>query len=61
MTHSEIDLRGEFIFKTKMRDADSRRETHIFLFHQRNQRLSASKLESGLIIFVIPRAPKLTP
>jgi hypothetical protein len=32
MTHSEIDLRSEFIFKIKMRDADSRRETQIFLF-----------------------------
>jgi len=32
MTHSEIDLRGEFIFKIKMRDVDSRRETQIFLF-----------------------------
>ena len=34
-------------------DADSRRKTQIFPFHQRNQRLSASKINFG-VNHVIP-------
>ena len=67
MTHPEINLRGEFIFKTKWdADCEACREPQIFFFFIseisvytcpgrkcRGVQVSASKLESGLIMFTI--------
>jgi len=49
MTHPEFNHSGESHVLRAKWDADSSKKKQIFIFHQRNQRLSISKINFGVI------------